>query len=397
MIRILIISHMYPSSFNTVEGIFVHQQVRELKRQGCKVKVISPVPATPFPIKYLAKKWRKYSEIPFRAHWEGVEVFYPRYLDFPRGLFFASSGKRMYKGIKGFINKIYNEFKFDIIHSHVILPDGYAGMKIAEHYKKPLFVTVHGADFQKTIFKNKKCKETVKKVINFSEKTIVVSNKLKKIAKEEMGIKNDKIEVIPNGISEEDIFRGKSNLLENYKSKEIILSVSNLVKTKGIDFNLKAIKKLEKKHPNLIYLIIGEGEVRKELRRLMKVLKLEDRVEFLGKLSHKKTMEYISICDIFSLPSWQEAFGVVYIEAMAHGKPVIACKGEGPEDFIKDGETGILVKPKNVDDLAKTLDFLLSNQEESRKIGERAKELVFKNYTWEKAVNKIIETYNSIY
>jgi teichuronic acid biosynthesis glycosyltransferase TuaC len=107
-------------------------------------------------------------------------------------------------------------------------------------------------------------------------------------------------------------------------------------------------------------------------------------------------MKYISKADIFSLPSLNEAFGVVYIEAMACGKPVIGCKGEGIEDFVDDKITGLLVKPKDVDSLAKALDFLLSNPDEAKAIGERARKLVMKNYTWAKNAEKTISLYQGV-
>jgi glycosyltransferase involved in cell wall biosynthesis len=119
-------------------------------------------------------------------------------------------------------------------------------------------------------------------------------------------------------------------------------------------------------------------------------------VEFLGQLSHKKVMEYMAVTDIFSLPSWNEAFGVVYIEAMAQGKPVIGCQGEGIEDFVEDGKTGLLAKPKDVDSLVKALDFLLSHPTEAQEIGKRAGDLVLKHYTWEKNAEKTIEVYQEV-
>lgn len=395
-LRVLIISQMYPSLPNKNRGIFVHKQAKELIKQGCDVRVVMPVPSVPYFIKIFSRKWENYFKIPLKFNFEGVEIYCPRYVDFPRALFFSFSGERMYRGIKNVISDLYEKFKFDIIHAHTILPAGYAGMEIKKEYKKPLIITVHGADFQKTIFKNKRCQDAVKKVIKFSQKIIVVSNKLKKIGEERLGIKKNKIEVIANGISKEDIFKGKSNLLRKYKEKKVILSVSNLVKTKGLDFNLKAIKKLEKKYPNLIYLMIGEGKERKALKKLIKLLKLEDEVELLGQLPHKKVMEYISVCDIFSLPSWQEGFGIVYLEAMAQEKPVIACKGEGAEDFIQDKKTGILVRPKDVDSLAVAMDFLLSNPKKAKEIGKNAKRLILENYTLEKAAKKIINIYNHL-
>jgi len=393
--KILMISHMYPSNFNEVGGIFVHQRVKELKRQGHEVIVISPIPWTPFPIKYLSKKWKAYSKIPKRMVWDSIEAYYPRYLAFPKALSFASSGKRMYWGIKKTVSEIYKNFKFDIIHSHVALPDGYCGMIIAQKYNKPLTVTIHGQDFYQTIFKNKKCKKNIEKVINFSNKTIVVSDKLKKISEEKLNINPQKLITIPNGINIEDIHKRKNNLIKQYEGKKIVLSVSYLIKRKGIDYNLRAISKLKRKYPEIIYLIIGDGPERKNLENLAKKLTIEDRIQFLGLISNQKTMEYLSICDIFSLPSWNEAFGVVYLEAMANSKPAIACQGEGIDGIIRNKETGILVEPKNVDSLVEAIDYLLSNPEKAKKIGETARKLILENYTWTNVVKKIIEIYNN--
>ena len=391
--KILIISHMYPSIFNEIGGIFVHQQVKELQKQSCEVIIISPVPWAPFPIKYLSKKWKRYSELPRKTNWEGIKIYYPRWLEFPKSLFFASSGKRMYHGIKKTICQIKKKFNFDLIHSHVALPDGYAGMLIAKKFKKPLVITIHGQDFQQTIYKNKNCKKNIEKVINYSKKTILVSEKLKNIGINKLNINPEKLIVIPNGINVEDLYDKKSPLSKKYANKKIILSVSNLIKVKGIDLNLHAIAKLKERHPYIYYLIIGDGIERKTLEVLVQKLDLKNNVEFLGQLSHKKVMEYMSICDIFSLPSWNEGFGIVYIEAMVHGKSAIACQGEGIDGIIRDKKTGILVKPKNVNSLVGAVNFLLSNPEKTKKIGEKAKKLVLKNYTWIQAVRRIIKIY----
>ena len=394
--KVLVISHMYPSTFNEIGGIFVHEQVKALVAKGIEVQVVSPVPWTPFPINYLSSKWKKYSTVPEETVYEGINIWYPRYVTFPRAWFFASSGQRMYLGIKDVVAKIYKEFQFDLIHAHVALSDGYAGMKIAQKYKKPLIVNIHGQDFQQTIFKNNKCKKNIEKIINFSEKTIVVSRKLKRIGKKYLEINKDKIIVVPNGINREDIYTEKNKNIQDYKDKKVILSVSHLIKTKGIDLNLKAITKLKQIHPDIIYLIIGEGEERRKLEKLVNELNLQDMVIFVGEVSHYKVMEYMASCDIFSLPSWNEGFGVVYIEAMVHGKPVIGCQGEGIEDFVEDGKTGLLVKPKDVDSLVKALDFLLSHPTEAQEIGKRAGDLVLKNYTWEKSAERTIEIYREV-
>ena len=394
--KVLVISHMYPSTFNEIGGIFVHEQVKALVAKGIEVQVVSPVPWTPFPINYLSSKWKKYSTIPERTVYEGISIWYPRYVTFPRAWFFASSGQRMYLGIKDVVAKIYKEFQFDLIHAHVALSDGYAGMKIAQKYKKPLIVNIHGQDFQQTIFKNNKCKKNIEKIINFSEKTIVVSRKLKRIGKKYLEINKDKIIVVPNGINREDIYTEKNKNIQDYKDKKVILSVSHLIKTKGIDLNIKAIAKLKSKYSNIIYLIIGKGDEKKKLKELVNKLNLQNMVKFIGEVSHHKVMEYMAVCDIFSLPSWNEGFGIVYLEAMAQGKPVIGCQGEGIEDFVENGKTGLLVKPKDVDSLVEALDFLLSHPIEAQEIGKRAGDLVLKNYTWGKNAERTIEVYREV-
>ena len=107
-------------------------------------------------------------------------------------------------------------------------------------------------------------------------------------------------------------------------------------------------------------------------------------------------MRHMALCDMFCLPSWEEGFGVVYLEAMAHGKPVIACRGEGIEDVVTDGETGLLVKPRDVDSLAEAIRFLLDHSDKAKTIGEQARSLVLENYTWEKNAERTLRVYKEV-
>lgn len=383
---------MYPSTFNGAAGIFVHEQVKALVEKGIEVRVVSPVPWTPFPIKHLKSKWRAYSQIPYRDNWEGIDVHYPRYLRFSKAFFLASSGQWMYRGIKGLVDKIYRQFSFDLIHAHVALPDGFVGMLLAQKYHKPLVVTIHGQDLNYTIFKSTKCRRAVQQVIEAAARTIVVSHKLKQVAEKHLA-NVDRVTVINNGINPGRLFHKSSSLAESWQGKWVILSVSHLIQAKGIDLNLGALSQLVSKYPNLYYIIVGGGPIRKDLERLTKDLGLERYVEFTGQQPYSKVMEYMAMCDIFSLPSWQEGFGVVYIEAMAHGKPVIGCQGEGIEDVIEHGKTGLLVKSRDIDSLVDALDFLLNHPEEAQAIGGRARKHVLENYTWEKNAEKAIKVY----
>jgi glycosyltransferase involved in cell wall biosynthesis len=254
-----------------------------------------------------------------------------------------------------------------------------------------LIITIHGVDLQQTIHRGPKYISTLCFPFNHASKIIVVSEKLRQIGRKNPW-KNDHVVVIPNGINFDDLPYniGKQN------TDKMILSVSNLVHTKGIDFNLYAIKNLLKKHPTLTYNIIGEGAEMQNLKKLVKNLNIEKQVNFLGRKPNNEVLKYMAECTIFCLPSWNESFGIVYLEAMALGKPVIGCKGEGIEDFVEHTINGILVKPKDVDSIVEALEFLLTNPKAAESMGVNARFHVLENYTWDKNAEKTFEVYNEI-
>ncbi len=391
--KVLILSHMYPVPYNPVYGIFVHKQVKSLAKAGVEVRVVSPVPWAPWPLDRLSDKWRGFSEVPDRDEIDGITAYYPRYLTYPRAWFFSSSGERMYRGIRGLVSDIRRDFPFDLIHAHVALPDGHAASMLTEEYGCPFILTIHGHDLQQLIHRNTSCREAIGQTIAKASSVFMVSSKLQKIGREFFPEAKAKFSVIPNGIDPEDLCSPALAAGSQMGTGAKILSVSNLIPTKGIDLNIRAIHKLKERYPNVSYSIIGDGYSRKTLEGLTRTLGMEDRVTFMGLAEHRDVIINMSECDIFSLPSWNEAFGVVYIEAMACGKPVVGCKGEGIEDFVEHGVNGMLVEPQNEDDLVEKLDHLLSHTEEAKKMGDRARELVLEKYTWPGNAKKMISTY----
>lgn len=391
--KVLVISHMYPSPANDVYGIFVHKQIIALMNNGIEVRVLSPRPLVLFPFTYIFKKYHELNKIP-KDHtiiYDKVFVEYPRFLQLPHAFFLDKSGYLMYQGIKKQVKQLYKEFPFDLIHAHVALPDGYAGALIAQDFGKPLILSIHGVDLQKTIHRGPKYLSSLCFPFNHASKVIVVSEKLKLISHQNPW-RNDHVIVIPNGINFDDLPRE----VGHHNAEKVILSVSNLVHTKGIDLNLYAIKTLLKKHPTLTYNIIGDGAEKQNLLELVKRLDIQKEVNFLGRKPNNEVLKNMADCTIFCLPSWNEAFGIVYLEAMALGKPVIGCRGEGIEDFVEHNVNGILVKPKNVESIVEALDFLLSSPKKSESIGENARNHIVKNYTWEKNAEKTINAYYEV-
>ncbi|WP_430790443.1 glycosyltransferase [Virgibacillus flavescens] len=392
--NILIISHMYPSKTKEINGVFVHEQVKELIKQGHNVKVVSPVPFVPSLLKQLSPKWKNYDATPATDVIDTVEVHYPTFIALPKRINFHRSGQRMYHGIKKTVADIYKEFKFDVIHAHVALPDGAAAVQLAQDFNVPLITTIHGQDLQHTIHKDLKCRNQVTQVLTESSNTILVSHKLNTIRKKFFPeIEDGKCTVIHNGVAPLFLEPTKQPVSTTNQTDIKILCVANLLQPKGIDFSIKAMAKIVENYPNMTYQIIGVGPEADTLYRLVKKLGLENNVVFLGAKSREEVSRYMNESDIFLLPSWNEAFGVVYIEAMASGIPVIGCKGEGVEDIVDSGVDGYLVDPKDVDDIVRVTTELVANPTMRLEMGKAARIKVENNFTWEKSAAKLIDVY----
>jgi len=398
--KVLVLSHMYPSSQNPTYGIFVHEQVKALAEQGCEIKVIAPVPWAPWPLGVLKKKWQSYAAIPAKDVVDGIEVYYPRYPVLPRSFLLAEAGYLMFRGMRQLVERLQAEFPFDLIHAHVALPDGQAANCLKRIYRVPVVVTIHGQDFQTTLNRGGKIKAKLLEVLASADQIITVSTKLKKIGAELGGQYSfgSKIEVVNNGIDLKVLpqTRPSPSPSSETKDKIRIVSVSNLKKTKGIDLNIQALAILVKKYPSLEYYIVGDGEERPNLERLAKDLGLGAKVRFLGRLPHAEALKQIAAADIFSLPSWQEGFGVVYIEAMAQGVPVIGVEGEGIEDALSHEQNGLLVRPQDVADLVNAWERLLSSPSYAAELARAAQATVRANFTWQKNAEKTMAIYQRL-
>jgi teichuronic acid biosynthesis glycosyltransferase TuaC len=392
--KILVLSHLYPSNHNWNSGIFVHEQVIELSKQGCQIKVVSPVRYAPFPLHLLSDKWRRYAETPEDNMLDGIHIFHPRFISFPKGYFLEYTGDLMRLGILQNIKLLHDEYNFDLIHAHVALPDGYAAMGIANELGIPYVLTIHGQDLLSTINKNTTSKKKVLEAIKNASQAIFVSEKLCSISRKQLD--NISANIIYNGVDR--IFleesKGVETIFFNEESSPKLLSVSNLINQKGIEYNIRAVANLVNKYPNMQYLIAGMGAEKERLQGLVEELGLQKNIQFVGQRDRQEIKQLMDECDVFSMPSWNEGFGIVYIEAMACKKPVIGCKWEGIMEIVTDEQDGYLVEPKSLEDLQSVLDKLFENEELRKRIGKKARKRVEETYTLEKNVKKIIELYD---
>jgi len=181
-----------------------------------------------------------------------------------------------------------------------------------------------------------------------------------------------------------------------FEGRRVVVSVASLIPSKGVHLVLEALPAVLQEVPNLFYLVIGDGPQRSALQRAAYRLGVAGRVEFLGYLPLEEVFRYLSVAEVFVLPSSNESFGIAYLEAMAMGTPVIACRGQGPEDFVEDGQTGLLIPPEDVASLREAMLRLLLETREARRMSQAARRKAFSEFSWERNASSYIALYEEV-
>jgi phosphatidylinositol alpha-1,6-mannosyltransferase len=170
------------------------------------------------------------------------------------------------------------------------------------------------------------------------------------------------------------------------ESRPLLLSVARLdskEQYKGIDTVIQALPTLLKNYPDLIYIVIGDGSDRQRLEDLARKLNVAHAVKFRGFVSAEVLQNEYKNCTLYVMPSAGEGFGLVFIEAMVYGKPIIAAKAGGATEVVHDGENGLLIEYGNVIELSKSIQQLLDSPDLQRKMGQSSLQQVKGKYTFD--------------
>jgi glycosyltransferase involved in cell wall biosynthesis len=209
------------------------------------------------------------------------------------------------------------------------------------------------------------------------------------------------ITVTPFGIDlnvfkKEKISREK---LSPFKDSDIVVGTVKLLEKKyGINFLIEAFSHLSEKYPEipLKLLIVGDGNERKPLEKMVENLDLKDKVHFTGMVSHLQVSQYHKIIDIFAALSEEESFGVAIVEAGACEKPVVVSDAGGLPEVVDDGVTGFVVERKNSYAASKALEILVLDEELRVRMGVAGRKRVEKLYKWKDNVDMMVDIYKNI-
>jgi phosphatidylinositol alpha-1,6-mannosyltransferase len=174
----------------------------------------------------------------------------------------------------------------------------------------------------------------------------------------------------------------------------VLLSVGRLQRRKGHDTAIRALAALGPARASVRYVIVGTGDEEPALRRLAAECGVAGRVRFEGAVAEAELPEYYAACDVFLLPNRRdgediEGFGIVFLEAQASARPVIAGRSGGAPEAVAEGETGLLVSGDDDAELAAALETLLSSAELRARLGAAGRERVLREFSWERAAGVV--------
>lgn len=230
--------------------------------------------------------------------------------------------------------------EYDLIHTHWSYPIGYITMLLAKKYNIPYIITAHGSDIHTIPFKDKKILKYTREVLDNANKVIFVSENLKEYSLK-LGYNNKNSKVIYNGVDIDDF-----NALDKMKikkklglKKHVVGYIGRLEYIKGVDRIPNILKELSYKVEDIEFIIIGDGTLKDKLIKELNLLNIE--YKYYKSMNHKKLNNYINACDAIIVPSRNESFSCIALEAQACGTTVVATNVGGIPECV--GEFGILV------------------------------------------------------
>jgi len=317
-------------------GVHIHTLSKQLVKEGHEVYVIT------YPHKDI-------KDI------DGIHVIGTKGLNIPgvRGLMFKKNAKKV-------LENLLEKEDIDIIHGHYLFPAGAAAVEVGNEHGIKTYVTAHGSDMFELYKTQPLMRSTLKKVLKRADVVLAVSNALRHeiIATGVEGIASktrlswNSVDINKFSAKENTTFKEENRL----EDKPIVLFVGNLIKRKNVESLLEA-KKIANSDYYLV--IVGDGPLFKKLNNKVEEENIRD-VIFTG--ARDDVENIIPSCDVLVLPSFSESFGLVLIEALACGKPVIGSNVGGITEIINKN-VGLLVNPNKISSIASAIDEVINDEE----------------------------------
>jgi len=386
-------------SFDDMSSSFVFDEIYRLSSHGVVFHVVEPKFKKPFQlnnIKFYGLK-RKYEHDILKFIFKNISLYPPAFLIRDPRIMFRENRYAFN------VARIVRENNVNLIHAHFCYPEGFVGLQVKRNIKKPLIVTAHGRAIQIEssinygLRLNSKIDLLVRRVIREADRLIVASTFNADLLRS-LGAPDDKIRLIPFGVDLERFYPNLDSSLIKRKlnvddDTYIVFCLKSGSKRYGVEYLIRAAPRVLRVHPKVIFIVGRKGPLHNYYISLCRELGVLKNFFFVGDIPYNLLPYYYASCNVFVNPSLIEGFGIVAIEAMASGRPVIATNVGGTTDIIIDGFNGFLVKPKSPDELAEKIIYLLDNPDVSRKIAANGRRTVEEKFSKEKQIKGVLNVY----
>lgn len=357
---------------------FIHDQAVALRSLGCRVFVLVPV----------AYGKRGTNTRPYTLQYyeiDGIQYRFFRFLSFSNYGNYWFNHKSCCFFSHSAVHSIVKNIKPDIIVGHMFNLFGSLAVRLKEKLGIPAVIVTHGGDTFEPIKQGKA--DFIFSLARRADTVIAVSDMLKKtLLSQEPRLP---VHVIYNGFS----FSKMPGLISG-KMPLSILYAGQFINRKNADILIRAFADIRKDFPYATLTLVGGGPNQADLQLLCNELSVESAVAFPGQIPNEQVLRYMSQAQLFCMPSVEEGFGIVYIEAMASGCVTIGTKGEGIDGFIVDGENGLLVSP-DVEDVSHAIRRCFQSPEWADRLRKRGIETAM-TLTWENNAHKHLKLYQAI-
>jgi len=293
------------------------------------------------------------------------------------------------------------QVEFDVLHVHDWLT-AFAGISFKHYLRKPMVLTVHSTEVGRAQGLHGADSFSIDGIEWWTayeaSRVVVTSHSMKREICDHFHLPWDKVDVIPNAIdvTQYNTPVDTGPVRARYGvgwGEKLVLCVGRLVPQKGIEYFIRAIPMIAQRYPEAKFVIVGEGWSRDYLEGVAQSMGLTRQILFTGFISDAEVIALMTSADVLVIPSVYEPFGIVALEGMATGVPVVASRVGGLAEVIEHDRTGIFVYPRNPGSIAWGVDQILSSPSHAEWLTQNAKERLHKTYSWEAVAMKTVEVY----
>ena len=385
--NIIIIPSFFQTKRRPTAGSFFLEQAKALKKAGHQVTILY---CDTYSVKYI-REWLVYAEQ--TADIVGNIKVYRKKTFCPLKHGMEGHRKAFVKGILSlYESQIRGKMQPDILHAHCCVWAGQAAMALSQQTGIPYVITEHATMFQLHRDQiSRKNNQYITQAFQRAAKVLCVSSAFREVLSRYK--EKQEIQVVGN-VVDCDFFQQKDTRTEDFTFFCLCyMQTEDQLRKKGIDILLRAWRAIQKNCPQARLVVGGGGQALQKAVKWCEEYGISDTVTFLGELDRQQTARQMTSCDCFVLPSRYETFGVVYIEAMACGKPVIATACGGPDDFVTP-DNGLLVPVEEVSALEHAMQHMITSSHQYD--SDRIRASVQTRFSSQAVAGQLEQIYNTI-